>query len=91
MPKLDMTRDALKFVKDLDAKRYKQVVGKIIGLMTDPMPNDSGKLVGSDNRKCDIGEFRIIYSYSMENNTVHVIVVGKRNDDQAYREIKRKS
>ncbi len=88
MPKLDMTRDALKFVRDLDAKRYRRVVGKTLGLLTEPMPNDSESLKGSDKRRCGIGEFRTIDS--LEGDTVKVAPIARRNDDRAYRGLKRK-
>ena len=88
MRKLDMTRDVWKFLGDLDAKRYKQIVHKMLSLLADPAPNDSQALKGSDYRRCDIGECRIIYS--SDADTVKIALIGKRNDDQAYRELKRK-
>ena len=88
MHRLDITRDAWKFLADLEPKRYKQVVSKMLALLSDPTPNDSETLKGSDKRRCDIGEYRIIYSFSAE--VVSVALIGKRNDDEAYRDMKRK-
>lgn len=88
MRTLDITRDAWKFLGDLDPKRYKQVAHKMLSLLADPTPNDSKALHGSDKHRCDSGEYRIIYSFDAA--TVRVALIGKRNDDQAYRELKRK-
>ena len=88
MRKLDITRDALKFVNDLDAKQFRQVVRKLFALLSDPEPADSSKLIGYDFRRVDIGEYRIIYHF--DDGTTYVALVGKRNDDQVYKELARK-
>ena len=88
MRKLDITRDAFKFVNDLDAKQFRQVVRKLFNLLADPEPADSSKLTGYDYRRVDIGEYRIIYKF--DNDTTYVVLVGKRNDDQVYKELSRK-
>ena len=46
MRKLDLTRDALKFVNVLDAKQFRQVIRKMLSLLTDPEPADLRKLIG---------------------------------------------
>ena len=79
MRKLDITRDALKFVNDLDAKQFRQVVRKLFALLSDPEPADSSKLICYDFRRVDIGEYRIIYHF--DDGTTYVALVGKRNDD----------
>ena len=88
MRKLDITRDAFKFVNDLDAKQFRQVVRKLFNLLADPKPADSSKLTGYGYRRVDIGEYRIIYKF--DNDTTYVVLVGKRNDDQVYKELSRK-
>lgn len=88
MRKLDITRDALKFVNELDAKQFRQVVRKLFTLLADPEHADSSKLTGYDYRWVDIGEYRIIYHF--DDDMTYVVLVGKRNDDQVYRELRRK-
>ena len=88
MRKFEPTRDALNFVANLPAKQFKQVVGTMLGLLKNPEPHDSCKLSGSPYRRVDIGEYRVIYDFSDE--LLRIIVVGKRNDDEVYRALKRK-
>ena len=87
MRKLDINRDALKFLSDLQAKQYRQVVQKLFGLLADAHPNDSSQLKGSEFWRADIGEYRIVYRF--DNATVYVVVIGKRNDDEVYRKLER--
>lgn len=80
-----MTKQAMTFLKGLDAKQYKQVVGSIFALLKDALPHDSSVLRGAKNgeRRIDIGEYRIIYTYDKE--LVSIIIIGKRNDDDVYK------
>ena len=84
---LDIFPDAAKFVADLDPKRYKQVLSKILALLKDPKPQDSAELKGYPFTRVDVGEFRIIYYCSDE--VVTFVIVGKRNDDEVYKELTR--
>jgi mRNA interferase RelE/StbE len=88
MRKLSLANDADKFLARLDAKQFKQVVRKIFALAEDPMASDSLKLEGSDYRRADQGEFRIVYSFDAD--TVYILVVGKRNDDEVYAKVRKK-
>jgi|JI91814BRNA_FD_contig_101_281860_length_900_multi_2_in_0_out_0_2 mRNA interferase RelE/StbE len=85
--KLDITNDALKFVQNLQHKQYKQIVNKIFDLLKNARPHDSIQLKGSSFYRTDIGEYRIIYSFDV--NTVTVVLVGKRNDNEVYRQFDR--
>ena len=83
--KLAFTRSARKAIVDLEPKFFKQVVSKIISLTLDPAPQDSLKLSGAEGLyRVNQGEFRIVYRYDEE--TVNIAVVGKRNDDEVYRD-----
>jgi mRNA interferase RelE/StbE len=88
MRKLDITRDAFKFINELDAKQFRQVVRKLLALLAEPVPADSSKLTGYDYRRVDIGEYRIIYHF--DDDTTYVVLIGKRNDDQVIKELGRK-
>ena len=87
--KLSLTRDADKFLERLDPKQYKQVVRKIFALASEATPPDSLQLQGSDYRRADQGEFRIVYYFDAAD-TVYVVLVGKRNDDEVYARAKNK-
>ena len=39
--------------------------------------------------RVDSGEYRIVYRFFSEKDLVEVILVGKRNDDDAYKRLKR--
>jgi mRNA interferase RelE/StbE len=88
MHRLDMTRDAYKFLEDLQAKQFRQVGQKMLALMIDPQPPDASQLRGYDYWRVDVGEFRIIYRF--DEATVYIILIGKRNDDEVYKALKRK-
>ena len=89
MRKLEITRDAKKFVSDLQAKQFRQVMLKVMGLMDDPQPNDASQLKGrADYWRADVGEYRIVYEFDAD--TVFVVLIGKRNDDEVYKQLERK-
>jgi mRNA interferase RelE/StbE len=86
--KLSVTSDADRFLDRLDARQYRQVVRRIFALATDATPADSARLEGSNLRRVDQGEYRIIYSF--DTDTVFIIIVGKRNDDEVYAKLRSK-
>jgi mRNA interferase RelE/StbE len=88
MLKLDMSREALDFLEALPSKQYKQIVATLFGLMKNPEPQDSKKLVGYPYRRVDVGEYRIVYD--TWEDTVRIFLIGKRNDDAVYKQLKRK-
>jgi len=85
---IDLTRRALDFLKELQPKQFKQVTNKILSLSRDPYPQDCKHLAGHPGfRRVDVGEFRVCYEAS--DNFVRIAVVGRRNDDAAYKELNR--
>lgn len=86
MLKLNITKQVFKFFRPLPAKQYRQVFNKILALMNDPEPSDSSPLIGYPYRRADIGEYRIVYR--VEEDCLKVALVGKRNDDEVYRQLK---
>ena len=84
--KLDITKQVLKFFRPLPAKQYRQIFNKVLALMEDPEPPDSSPLVGYPYRRADIGEYRIVYR--VEGDCLKVALIGKRNDDEVYRQLK---
>ena len=80
-----MSRQAGRFIKTLRPKQYKQVVGTVLAMLNNPEPHDSRLLKGSrdDNRRVDVGEYRVVSR--VEGEKLLVLVVGKRNDSDDYR------
>ncbi|HJU09897.1 MAG TPA: hypothetical protein VJ728_03420 [Candidatus Binataceae bacterium] len=77
-----------KVLADLEAKPFKQVAMTILRLLENATPSDSAELKGfSPYRRVDIGERRIIYHF--DEQTVYIAHVGKRNDSEVYRFLKR--
>ena len=86
MLKLQMTRDAQKFLDTLPPKQFRQVVQKVFALLKDPRPSDTKELKGYPYLRNDIGEYRIIYDVQ-KDETLRLILVGKRNDDEVCRKL----
>lgn len=86
---LSISRQTGRFVKTLPPKQYKQVVGRIFSLLNNPEPHDSQVLRGSrqNNRRVDVGEYRIVYR--VEGEELLILVAGKRNDNEIYKQLKR--
>ena len=74
-------------METLPAKQFRQVARKIFSLADDPLPNDSAKVHGTRYRRVGIGEYRIVYTVT--ESGLRVVAIGKRNDDDVYRRLKR--
>lgn len=89
MLKIEISKRAEKFIRGLPAKQKKQVTSKILELRSNPEPPDSIKLKGHEPfRRASIGEYRIIY-FVRESVMIVIFLVGKRNDDDIYKQLKR--
>ena len=87
MLKLDMTHDCLKFLRTLNPKQFRQVVTALLSLLQTPEPQDASPQTGYPYRRVDVGEYRIVYRVDGEG--LKVPLVGKRNDDEVYRDLRR--
>jgi mRNA interferase RelE/StbE len=86
---LSLTKEAHDFIRGLEAKQFKQVMGKVLALLSEPAPPDSSALRGYENLyRVDMGEHRIVYRF--DDKLVSVLVVDKRNDDEVYKKLARK-
>jgi len=74
-------------MRKLPPKHRRQIAEKIVSLRHEPLPPDSEQLKGLDYRRADIGEYRVIYR--VEGNTLRIPLIGKRNDDEVYKKLKR--
>ena len=91
MRRVSFHREALHFLRQLalDAKRFRQVMVKVLALIDDPEQADTRPLVGYETyHRVDVGEYRIVYRYDDAN--LWIEVVGKRNDDDVYRELQKR-
>ncbi len=83
-----LEKRVIKYIEACPVKHQAQIKQKITSLRDDPKPNDSKALKGGfPYLRVDSGEYRIIYR--IEDNTIFVILVGKRNDNAVYRSFKR--
>ncbi len=80
MRTLSLSRDAFKFLEDLQAKQFRQVAMKALSLLTDPAPSDSSQLKGHDYYRVDVGEYRIVYEVHRGRLLVIVINIAPRGE-----------
>jgi mRNA interferase RelE/StbE len=88
MRRLVLEKAVHKELPTLPAKQYRQVVSAIFDLLQDPRPHYSKQLQGSTYSRIAVGEYRVIYR--ADDESVHVIVFGKRNDAEVYKALSRK-
>ncbi|KKW30254.1 MAG: hypothetical protein UY74_C0046G0006 [Candidatus Kaiserbacteria bacterium GW2011_GWC2_52_8b] len=84
---LDLGNRAKRFLRKLPSKQFGQVDAKITALQNNPFPPDSSKLAGFLWYRADVGEYRIIYN--VRGNVLDIPLIGKRNDDDVYKRLKR--
>jgi mRNA interferase RelE/StbE len=87
MQKIKLEKRAVKFLKFLPSKQARQVRDKIVSLLEDTNPPDSKLLQGYPYHRVDVGEYRIVYRWDAE--FIYVVLIGKRNDSEVYRKLKR--
>jgi mRNA interferase RelE/StbE len=88
MLKIEISKRAGKFLITLPPKQGRQLAVKIQQLRENPEPNDSLLLKGfTPYRRADQGEYRIIYY--VQDDTLKVDLIGKRNDDDVYKQLRR--
>ena len=85
MLKLLVSKKAQKFLDDLPPKQFRQIMKKVFALLENPRPHDSEELRGYPFLRNDAGEYRIIYDVQVD--TLRLILVGKRNDAEVYRQL----
>lgn len=88
MRKSNVDPRAEKFLRKLQPKHGGQLARKIEALCENPYPQDSQQLRGYPALRVDSGEYRIIYRVT--NLWLFVLIVGKRNDSEVYKELRRR-
>lgn len=79
------------FLKGLPEKIFYQIWRKILTLAENPCQQDLKKIgiyQDKDVFRVDTGEYRIIYQYDLQD--LWLLLIGKRNDSEVYKEYKRK-
>ena len=90
MARLDGLATVLDFLNGLQPKIAAQIAKKVLALNIEPLPADSEQLSSYQGLyRVDSGEYRIIYRYFPDQDLIEVILVGKRNDDDVYKRLKR--
>ena len=88
---LHVDRQVAKALLDYQPKEFKQIVMKILSLQSNPEPQDCKKLVGyKGGYRVDQGEFRILYTIDHDLKLITIFLVGRRGDDDVYKDLKRK-
>ena len=87
MLRIDLAKRVEKFQQRLPAKHRRQIAERILALAVEPAAQDAKALQGSEFRRADSGEYRIVYR--LVGAVQQIALVGKRNDDEVYRQLKR--
>jgi mRNA interferase RelE/StbE len=88
MPRLDLSKQAFRFISELPVKQGRQIMEKLKIICDDPQGLPSEMLKGyAPLRRVRAGEFRIIYA--LDDDVVRVRLIGKRNDDEIYKALRR--
>ena len=88
----NISDSVLKALPRLPKKHLRQVLTAIVELTHDPQPHDAKPLTGDKYKgfwRKTVGEYRIIYRF--DDDLIDIMVVGKRNDDEVYKQMDRKS
>lgn len=88
MLRINLSKKAQKFLINLPAKHQHQVALKIREIRQNGHGNDCKPLKGSSWYRADVGEYRVIYAIEDEDLLV-IPLVGKRNDDDVYKKLRR--
>ena len=88
MLKINLSKDAERFLRKVPGKHAKQIALRLQELMTGPDAVSTIELKGyAPYRRAKSGEYRIIFFVA--DDTLHVPLIGKRNDDEVYQLLRR--
>ena len=88
MLKLDLYPASHACLRTLPPKQFRQVALRMFALLETPQPHDRRPVHGTPYWRVDVGEYRIIYG--VVDDILEVPLIGKRNDDEVYRRLKRR-
>ena len=87
MLEIRISRHSEKFMMSVSPKHARQIKTKFNALRLEPFPHDTKQLIGFPFYRTDVGEYRIVYK--VEQTILFIVLVGKRNDDEIYKKLKR--
>jgi mRNA interferase RelE/StbE len=88
MLKLKLSKEADRFLQKIPAKYGKQIAERILALQENSSSLPTEDVKGYPPfRRLKSGEYRVIYFVA--DKTLNVALIGKRNDDEIYRQIER--
>lgn len=87
MRRIEFYKPALRFLKSVPPKHGRQLLAKIDELArADGPPPDAKRLAGYPFWRSRAGDYRIVHDFTPE--TLFVVAIGKRNDDEIYRQVR---
>jgi mRNA interferase RelE/StbE len=90
MLKIQLTKQAKRFLVSIPQKHAKQILGKIDKIAENPESVAHIQLEGfPEYRRAKSGEYRFIFKIHEEVLYLHIVLIGKRNDDEIYRDFVR--
>jgi mRNA interferase RelE/StbE len=87
MIEIRLSKHSQKFLTSVHPRHAIQLRSKILSLKDNPYPQDSKQLINYDYFRVDAGEYRIVYK--LTDNILFIVLIGKRNDDEIYKKLKR--
>ena len=90
MMKIILSKSSEAFLNRLPEKHLQQILMRMEDLAKNPLPLDQVALKGNlrNYGRISSGEYRIIFM--IEDNNLKIVLVGKRNDAEIYKILKRK-
>jgi len=90
MMKIILSKNSEAFLNQLPAKHLYQILIRMEDLAKNPPPLNQVALKGNlrNYSRISSGEYRIIFT--IEANTLKIVLIGKRNDGEIYKILKRK-
>lgn len=88
MLRTNLSNEGIRFLKKRDAKQFMQILQAVSALCAHSRPTDSIAMGNGQHYRKDVGEFRVIYKF--DDESLHVAVIGNRNDGAFYRILDRK-
>jgi len=90
MADIQLKPSVIKWMKSLPPKHRGQIKHYLLNLASHPMPQDAKPIKNyAPYRRGDVGEYRVIYRYDKRHDSVTIVLIGKRNDNDIYKRMKR--
>jgi len=88
MRRIDLSKQAIGFLRDLGDKQARRIAEKLAQLKEDAEAPPSEQLRGyAPMRRLRAGEYRVVFT--IEDDLIKIVLIGKRNDDEIYKLLER--